>query len=264
MDDAPKTPTMLEVQESLTPLCGKVEQQPPEFSALKLKGKRAYDLARAGRSVELAPRIVQINRIDVVAYAWPFLELEIDCSKGTYIRAIARDVGDALGCGGYVQALERSRIGSFTREQAIDARELTAASIGGTIRPLLDAVAHLPRVVIDAAGLEAVAHGQSVPLPESSRRSHPEGKGGLVRAGGSRRPLGGAGPARSPPGNAPAEEGVSLLRRDIPARYNSGAVIAPRTTNGCLLSTWIDGKSRRRFPFSANRAPVVDAIPAAT
>jgi tRNA pseudouridine55 synthase len=156
---------LTEVQKALEPLIGNVVQQPPEYSAIKRKGKRAYDLARAGKSVELAPRMVQINRIEVRGYTWPLLELEIDCSTGTYIRAIARDVGESLGCGGYVQSLLRTRIGPFTREAAIDPRELTADKIRDFIRPARDAVSHLKNLVIDAAGTRAVLHGQAVSLP---------------------------------------------------------------------------------------------------
>jgi tRNA pseudouridine55 synthase len=166
--DAARAPSKLEVQEALVPLLGKVMQTPPEYSALKLKGRRAYDLARAGQTVVLAPRVVQIDRIEVLDYTWPFLELEIDCSKGTYIRAIARDVGEALGCGGYVQTLERTRIGPFTREQAIDPLGLTADSIRAVIRPPLEAVAHLRQLVIDGALIEAVAHGRSIGMPENA------------------------------------------------------------------------------------------------
>jgi tRNA pseudouridine55 synthase len=162
---SPRPPTLTEVQKALEPLIGNVVQQPPEYSAIKRKGKRAYDLARAGKSVELAPRMVQINRIEVRGYTWPLLELEIDCSTGTYIRAIARDVGESLGCGGYVQSLLRTRIGPFTREAAIDPRELTADKIRDLIRPARDAVSHLKNLVIDAAGTRAVLHGQAVPLP---------------------------------------------------------------------------------------------------
>ena len=99
--ESPRVPTLLEVQEALSNRCsGRSCRQPPEYSALKIKGKRAYDLARAGQAVELAPRMVQIDRIEVLGYTWPHLKLEIDCSKGTYIRSIARDLGEALGCGG--------------------------------------------------------------------------------------------------------------------------------------------------------------------
>jgi tRNA pseudouridine55 synthase len=170
---SPRVPSLQEIQEALIPLRGRVEQMPPEHSALKIKGRRAYDLARSGRTVDLAPRVVQIDRIAVLAYGWPELELEIDCSKGTYIRSIARDVGEALGCGGYVQSLVRTRIGPFTIEEAIDPLSLSADSIGRLLRPAADAVAHLPRFVLEASEIEAVAHGRTVAVPEIQRPAPP-------------------------------------------------------------------------------------------
>ena len=100
----------------LAPLMGHVHQTPPAFSALKTGGRRAYDLARMGRPVDLAPRTVQISRLSVLHYDWPLLELELECGSGTYIRSLARDIGDGLGCGGFVQTLVRTRIGPFTLE----------------------------------------------------------------------------------------------------------------------------------------------------
>ena len=159
-------PGVLELEEALKPLRGKVMQQPPEHSALKIKGKRAYDLARAGQAVALAPREVQIDRIEVLGYAWPHLELEIDCSKGTYIRSIARDVGEALGCGGYVQELERTRIGPFTLEESVALEDVSADSIARIFRPSLEAVGHLRRFVLDDAQIAAVMQGRTIALPE--------------------------------------------------------------------------------------------------
>jgi tRNA pseudouridine55 synthase len=179
---SPRVPSLTEVQQALIPLRGRVEQMPPDHSALKIKGRRAYDLARAGRPVDLAARIVQIDHIAVLEYAWPELELEIDCSKGTYIRSIARDVGEALGCGGYVQTLVRTRIGPFTVEEAIDPLLLTADSMGRLMRPAIDAVAHLPRIVLDAAQIEAVVHGRTLAAPEIQLPdpASPEINAGLV------------------------------------------------------------------------------------
>jgi tRNA pseudouridine55 synthase len=165
--ELPRVPGALELDDALGPLRGKVMQQPPEHSALKIKGKRAYDLARSGQDVVLAPRAVQIDRIDVVRYAWPHLELEIDCSKGTYIRSIARDVGEALGCGGYVQELVRTRIGPFTLEESVAPENVSADSIARLLRPSLEAVGHLPRFVLDDAQIAAVTQGRMIALPET-------------------------------------------------------------------------------------------------
>ncbi len=144
----------------MIPLVGQVLQRPPVYSALKIQGRRAYELARAGCAVEPAARTVRIDQISVLGYAWPHLELEIICGSGTYIRSIARDVGEALACGGYVEALVRTRIGSFTLEESLEATALSAESIRRHLRPALDAVSGLPRVVLDARQLDAVTHGQ--------------------------------------------------------------------------------------------------------
>jgi tRNA pseudouridine55 synthase len=104
------------IRELLPRFVGTILQLPPRVSALKIDGRRAYDLARQGKDVKLEPRPVRVDAIRLLGYEWPHLDLEIDCGKGTYIRSIARDVGDALGCGGLVQTLRRTRIGEFTAE----------------------------------------------------------------------------------------------------------------------------------------------------
>src|SRR5262249_52884575 len=91
-----RRPSRDEVLEAANSLIGQPKQVPPVFSAAKVKGRRAYELARAGRAVDLAPRTVHIYRIEVLRYDFPYLELEIDCSRGTYIRSLARDLGDCL------------------------------------------------------------------------------------------------------------------------------------------------------------------------
>ena len=166
-EKSPRIPSALEMQEALTPLVGHVMQAPPEYSALRIKGRRAYDLARAGQAVELAPRAVQIDRIEVLSYDWPLVELEIDCAKGTYIRSIARDLGEALGCGGYVQTLDRTRIGPFTRAQAVNPSALAAGTIDAMIRPPTEAIAHLSQLVIDNAAVASVVQGRAIEIPAS-------------------------------------------------------------------------------------------------
>ena len=150
------------VRAALSRQVGTIAQRPPEYSALKINGQRAYDLARAGREVVLAERSVTIDRIDLVAYTWPRLSLEIDCGSGTYIRSIARDLGDVLGCGGIVEVLTRTRIGAFGLDDALDPLALTAESIPGLIRPALEAVADLPRLSLDAAEVAAILQGRAL------------------------------------------------------------------------------------------------------
>jgi tRNA pseudouridine55 synthase len=103
----------------LPKLTGMIQQMPPQFSALKIHGQRAHDLARAGKEVALESRVVQVHKIECLQYEWPFLRLEIDCSKGTYIRSIARDLGESFKTGGIVQELRRTAIGDFRVENGI-------------------------------------------------------------------------------------------------------------------------------------------------
>jgi len=160
-ENCPRIPTADEIARALPSLSGLALQRPPDYSALKVKGKRAYDLARAGLRVDLAPRLVQIDRIAMVHYEWPRLELAIDCASGTYIRSIARDAGDLLGCGGYVETLARTRVGPFSLDQAVSLEALSAANdIRRYLRPAIEAVPDLPQVVLSRSQVEAVAFGR--------------------------------------------------------------------------------------------------------
>jgi tRNA pseudouridine55 synthase len=98
---------------------GEIEQFPPKFSAKKIKGKRLYDMARKGQEFETKSSKVTVYRFDITAIELPYLSFEIECSKGTYIRSIARDIGKMLGVGGYLYDLRRTAIGSYSVEDAI-------------------------------------------------------------------------------------------------------------------------------------------------
>jgi tRNA pseudouridine55 synthase len=99
------------VDEVIPRFTGEIWQVPPVYSAVKVDGKRAYDYAREGQKVELKPKLLVIDEIEVLDFALPLLKIRVVCSKGTYIRALARDIGQALGSGGHLTALERTRIG---------------------------------------------------------------------------------------------------------------------------------------------------------
>jgi tRNA pseudouridine55 synthase len=105
-------------RETVQKFIGTIEQVPPEYSAVKVEGQRAYDLARKGKSVELKPKILVVKEIDVLQFAMPEAKLRIVCGKGTYIRALARDIGQALNSGAYLTGLQRTRVGDFTLENA--------------------------------------------------------------------------------------------------------------------------------------------------
>ncbi len=107
-------PSEADVRRVVATFVGVIQQRPPAFSAMKVNGERAYDLARAGNLVELAARPVTIHAITIESYAFPALTLRVVCGKGTYIRSLARDIGLALNTGGYLTALRRTRTASFT------------------------------------------------------------------------------------------------------------------------------------------------------
>lgn len=122
------------VEETLKQFVGSIEQVPPAFSACKVDGKRAYDLARKGREVELKPKTLVIDEIELLACELPDIRIRVVCSKGTYIRALARDIGVALHSGAHLTALERTRVGDVHLEDClaldqveawVDAQELT-------------------------------------------------------------------------------------------------------------------------------------------
>ncbi len=167
IDPDATAPSIDAINAALAGQVGRILQKPPEYSALRVEGRRAYDLARAGHAVELAPRPVVIHRIDVISYVWPRLALEVACEGGTYIRSIARDVGESLGCGGLVEELVRTRIGAFTLADAIELADVSAATILGLIRPSAEAVAQLPSVGVTAEQVADLARGRSIELPEA-------------------------------------------------------------------------------------------------
>lgn len=156
----PRVPDEAEVRQALATQVGTIAQVPPQFSALKVGGKRAYDLARGGQEVDLAARPVRVDRVELIAYAWPRLEFSVDCGSGTYIRSIARDVGEALGCGGLVEVLVRTRIGPFQLEDAIDPTGLPIDALLAHLRPTADALGDLPRLQLNAEQVASVVKGQ--------------------------------------------------------------------------------------------------------
>lgn len=108
------------VREALQQFVGEIWQVPPTYSACKVEGKRAYSFAREGQEVELKPKLLGIDEIELLEYDLPQIKIRVVCSKGTYIRALARDIGLALRSGGHLVALERTRVGEVTLDQCID------------------------------------------------------------------------------------------------------------------------------------------------
>ncbi len=118
------------LQRALETFVGDIAQRPPAYSAMKIGGRRAYDLARKGQSVELAPRTVNIYAVELLDYQWPLACLRIDCGRGTYIRSIARDLGQSLNTGGYLTELRRTRIGAFEISNSVTLEILQKQGVG--------------------------------------------------------------------------------------------------------------------------------------
>jgi tRNA pseudouridine55 synthase len=156
-------PTRPAVESILAGFRGAIMQTPPAFSAVKVAGQRAYDLARAGEKTELAARPVQVHEIEILAYAWPELRLRVRCGSGTYIRALARDIGAALGVGGHCREIVRTRVGVFTQASAITIAQLETDHIGRLLIPPLQAVAPEDIINVTAEQAADLSLGRAVP-----------------------------------------------------------------------------------------------------
>jgi tRNA pseudouridine55 synthase len=154
---------------ALAALTGELEQLPPMFSAVKVGGKRLYEAARAGAEVERAARRVVVHELRLVSFEPPRARVAVVCSKGTFVRTLVHDLGQALGCGAYLTALRRTRSGVFHLDQAVPLNLVTAArAAAGLVRPA-DALG-LPRIAIEPAQHRALLDGN--PAAFSYLRDH--------------------------------------------------------------------------------------------
>jgi len=160
-------PSAADIDAILDDFIGEVSQVPPAFSAIKVDGNRAYDLARSGEEVILEPRIVAIDDLQLIDMPDPATAVfEAECGKGTYVRALARDMGRALGSAGHVIALRRTRVGSFSEETSVSIGDLQDAAEAGDIssylRPVEAALDDLPGVSVGPNDAANLARGQAV------------------------------------------------------------------------------------------------------
>ncbi|RLB19417.1 MAG: tRNA pseudouridine(55) synthase TruB [Deltaproteobacteria bacterium] len=152
----------LTIQEVLKGFLGEVKQVPPPYSAIKVRGRRAYKLAREGRAVKLAPRKVRIHELVATEINLPFIRLWVHCSSGTYVRSLASDIGKRLGCGAHLAELRRVSIGPFRVEKAMaskDLQEKRDVEIRERIISLVDALPHVPSVEMDKEMAKRVRNG---------------------------------------------------------------------------------------------------------
>jgi len=162
-------PSRADIAAALQAFVGEIEQVPPRFSALKVDGARAYDLARDDEDFELAPRTVIIDRLKPVDHPdADHCVIEAECGKGTYVRALARDLGRALGCLGHVSALRRTRVGAFTEAEAVTLEAVEAAAEDGPeaaralLKPVESALQELPALSFSSADAARLRQGQAV------------------------------------------------------------------------------------------------------
>lgn len=129
-----------QVREAVLSFQGSYMQTPPMYSALKINGKRLYELAREGREVERQAREVQIDQVEILGMQLPLVQLRVVCSKGTYIRTLCADIGEKLGCGGAMESLVRTRVGGFTLEKAVTLGQLQTLKDQGQLDEAIEPV----------------------------------------------------------------------------------------------------------------------------
>ncbi len=161
--------TLAEIESVLTAFRGRFEQVPPMYSALKKDGQPLYKLARRGKTVERRGRPVEVYELKLLDWATPSLTIEASCSPGTYIRSLAHDLGQRLGCGGYLEALVRLGSGQFSLETAVSLERLEEAFQHGQeamyLMPLDEALLDLPAMIVGAKERQRIVNGQAVEYP---------------------------------------------------------------------------------------------------
>jgi tRNA pseudouridine55 synthase len=166
--------TQEQVEETLALFRGKIQQIPPMFSAKKVGGKKLYELARAGKEVERKPVEVEVFELRVLSFDGDRVGFHMRCSSGAYVRNVAHDAGQKLGCGGHVESLSRTAVGLMTLDQAVSLDELTRESAAGHVMPMEKIPLDMPLIRITRAGLAQLRHGQ--PLDRSVIRPGPPGE----------------------------------------------------------------------------------------
>ena len=158
---------------ALQKFVGEIEQVPPPYSAVKIQGRKAYEMAREGEEVELAPRIIQVYSLDLLEWDSPEAVIDVFCSSGTYVRSLANDLGAALGCGAHLVGLRRTKSGRFTLRDATPLRRLQEAFTAGDwyryLVPAAEALGDWPMVELDADQVELIRHGHRVPAEAGAK-----------------------------------------------------------------------------------------------
>jgi tRNA pseudouridine55 synthase len=156
-------------ENELKSFIGEIEQVPPPYSAIKVKGKKAYDMARDGEEFDLAPRTIHVYNLDLLEWAPPEAVVDVYCSSGTYVRSLAHDLGEKLGCGAHLVGLRRTKSGRFTLRDAVPLRKLRESFDAGNwyqyLIPAAEALSDWPALELTNDQVEAVRHGIRIPSP---------------------------------------------------------------------------------------------------
>jgi tRNA pseudouridine55 synthase len=153
-------------EEALEQFVGEIEQIPPPYSAIKVQGRKAYEMAREGEEVNLEPRTIQVYSLELLEWAPPEVVVDVFCSSGTYVRSLANDLGEVLGSGAHLVGLRRTKSGRFTLRDAVPLRRLQEAFVAGDwykyLIPAAEALADWPLIELDGDEVELVRHGHRV------------------------------------------------------------------------------------------------------
>lgn len=158
-------PALERIERILRQFTGVIEQVPPAFSAVKVAGRRAYEIARSGRQPELAPKKVAVHSLEIIEYEYPSLRLRVSCGSGTYIRSLVRDIGDKLGVGGYCEEIIRESVGPFGSGRAVEPEQINADNIERFLISPLEAVPPEARLTITDEQADELAHGRAIECP---------------------------------------------------------------------------------------------------
>lgn len=153
--------------ELLLSYVGEIEQIPPAYSAIKVQGKKAYEMARRGEEVKLEPRIINVHSLEILEWELPEVVVDVHCSSGTYVRSLAHDIGEELGVGGHLAGLRRTKSGHFTLRDSVSLRQLRDEFEAGTwaqhLIPAAEALGNWPAVTLDEDMLKKVRNGNRIP-----------------------------------------------------------------------------------------------------
>ncbi len=183
----PSGVSQAQLESELTSFSGLIRQTPPMYSAVKYRGKPLYELARAGITVERQSRLAKVYRLELVDWQPPVLTIEIVCGKGTYIRSLAHDLGQALGCGGYLKSLIRLRCGPFDIKDAVSVSQLEAAFRYGYwqhfIYPIDSVLLHWAAMIVSDAAGQSIRNGRALVFENGDEGDGNGYPGHLIPAG---------------------------------------------------------------------------------